>query len=141
MLDYEIDYDLDKFQTFKFLPDQVRDRIVEKLRMTALQFKIRIDNLIVNMDNEIIKLEDAHKRTGSSFYKSKLWAQINSLKLLRTITQAGLEKFNTYIVSEDSKVLENLVITLENLFEVKFFKFSVLARASVKLLQSIEASP
>lgn len=138
MLEHELDNELDKLRELDFIPDKIRDQIIEKLRMTALQIKIKIDALIVKMDNEITKLEDAYQRTGNAFYKSKLWTQINSLKLLRTVTQAGLDKFDKYIVSEDSDLLEKLIRTLEKLFEAKFFKFSVLARASLKLLESME---
>ena len=112
MLDFETNLELGKFnelQAYDFLPDQVRDKIVEQLRMTAIQVKIRIDDLIAKMDNEIIKLEDAYKATGNAYYKSKLWTQIHSLKMLRGLTKMGLDKFNDYIISEESKVLENLV--------------------------------
>ena len=141
MLDFETNYELGNFKSseYDFLPDQIRDQIVEKMRMAAVQVKIKVDQLIVNMDNEIIKLEEAYKQTGNAYYKSKLWTQIQSLKLLRTVTQAGLNKFNDYIISEDSKVLENLIRSLEKLFEAKFFKYSVIARASLKLLEVVKS--
>lgn len=142
MLDFETDYELGKFtelQPYDFLPDQVRDKIVNQLRMTAIQIKLKIDDLIVKMDNEIIKLEDAYKATGNAYYKSKFWTQIHSLKMLRSLTQMGLDKFNHYVISEESKVLENLIRTLEKLFEAKFFKFSVLAKASLKLIEAVKS--
>lgn len=148
MLDFEIDYELNKFkidnelnkfETYEILPDFYRAKIVERLRLSAVQIKLRVLNLIKKMDIEIQKLEAAHGRSSSALHRSKIWAQIHSLKLLRTVTLAGLDKFDTYIISENSKVLENLIRALERMFEAKFFKFTILAKESLKLIRSIEA--
>lgn len=138
MLDFETDYELKNYELIEFLPDQVRDKIVEKLRKTAIEIKLKVLKLVQKMDDEIVKLGDAYPKATSPFIKGKIWTQIRSLKLLKTVTVAGLDKFDQYIISENSRVLENLIRSIERLFECKFMKFTMIAKTSLKLLTAVK---
>lgn len=139
MDEFELDYleNKEKYENFEILPDPLRRKIVEKLRKLAVRLKFKILDLVHKIDKEIDKLEDGYTRTNNPVLKGKVWAQINSLKLLKTVTLAGLDKFDRYIISENSQVLENLIRALEKLFEAKFFNFTTLAKTTLALLKLI----